>query len=174
MMFAQNDLWRGLVLAGLITVTACSSVVSPQTQNVQPQAQEVATIAQPASNAKADLAGIKNYLLEKTDYLKETTGTLKGVSDKYYDMAKAANFDYAALWVNQKDEVIKTIEAGRTAWVVASPLYEQMEGIVAGTPSLAQYDVDMDTGAAARGAAGPHPVYLSLYASKRAGGLTRA
>lgn len=137
------------MLAGAMTLTACSSAAPAQTQNVQPQAQEVAAEAQPASDAKANLTGIKNYLLEKTGQLKEATATLKGVSDKYYDMAKAANFDYAALWVNQKDEVIKTIEAGRAAWVAASPLYEQMEGIVAGTPSLAQYDVDMDAGAAA-------------------------
>lgn len=148
-MFVKNNLLRGLILAGLITVTACNSAAPTQTQNVQPQAHEVATEAQSASSPKADLAGIKNYLLEKTGQLKEATAILKGVSDKYYDMARAVNFDYVALWANQKDEVIKIIDAGRAAWVAASPLYEQMEGIVAGTPSLAQYDVDLDAGAAA-------------------------
>jgi hypothetical protein len=41
------------------------------------------------------------------------------------------------------------IQDARAAWMAASPLYEQMEGIVAGTPSLAQYDVDLDAGAPA-------------------------
>lgn len=156
MMLLQNGFIGGVMLALLITITACSNATPPQTQNAQPQAQaaieqasESAEVTQPPSEVKADLAGIKNYLLEKTGKLKEATTKLKRVSDKYYDMAKVANFDYAALWANQKDEVVKTIEAGRATWVAASPMYEQMEGIVAGTPSLAQYDVDMDAGAAA-------------------------
>jgi hypothetical protein len=64
-------------------------------------------------------------------------------------LAKAANFDYAKLWQDKPAEVTQVIEEARGAWMAASPLYEQMEGIVAGTPSLAQYDVDMDAGAAA-------------------------
>ena len=50
-------------------------------------------------------------------------------SDRYYDLAKGAGFDYAALWQNQQPEVVKTVEEARAAWVKASPLYEQIEGI---------------------------------------------
>ncbi len=45
--------------------------------------------------------------------------------------------------------MVATIEAARAAWIAASPAYEKMEGIVAGTPSLAQFDVDLDAGTAA-------------------------
>jgi hypothetical protein len=107
-----------------------------------------ATDAQPtAAAATADLSGIKTYLVGKTSELKTATDELKTISDHYYDLAKGANFDYAALLKSQQPDVIKTILDARAVWTKASPLYEQMEGIVAGTPSLAQFDVDMDAGA---------------------------
>ena len=43
--------------------------------------------------------------------------------------------------------IIDTINAARTTWKAASPLYEQMEAVVAGTPALAGYDVILDAGA---------------------------
>jgi Imelysin len=98
---------------------------------------------------EADLAGIKTYLLEQTVALKEATEELQVISDDYYTLAKARGFDYAALLETNGTEVAGLVEAGRAAWVKASPLYEGMEGVVAGTPSLAQFDVDLDAGSAA-------------------------
>jgi len=43
---------------------------------------------------------------------------------------------------------VALIEQGRSAWIAASPSYEKIEGIVAGTPVLAQFDVDLDAGSA--------------------------
>ncbi|MCS6847055.1 MAG: imelysin family protein [Anaerolineae bacterium] len=94
-----------------------------------------------------DLSGIKSYLLEKTGRLKQATAALKETSDRYYALAKEANFDYVALFAARKDEVIGLIQTARERWMIASPLYEQMEGIVAGTPSLAEFDVIIDAGA---------------------------
>lgn len=99
--------------------------------------------------SQADLSGIKTYLVSKSTELGAATATLKAHADQYYALAKAANFDYAALWQNEQAATAKLVVDARTAWVTASPLYEQMEGIVAGTPSLAQYDVDIDAGASA-------------------------
>jgi hypothetical protein len=45
--------------------------------------------------------------------------------------------------------MVKEIEAVRAAWIKASPAYEKMEGVVVGTPGLAQFDVEIDVGAAA-------------------------
>lgn len=98
---------------------------------------------------EADLSGIKNYLLGQTSALTATTTELRTLSDEYYTLAEAANFDYAAMWETNQSEVATLIENARAAWVKASPLYEGMEGIVAGTPSLAQFDVDLDAGALA-------------------------
>lgn len=98
---------------------------------------------------EANLAGIKTYLLEQTASLKTATADLQTISDEYYALAKGAEFDYAALWEANGAEVATLIESGRAAWMKASPLYEGMEGVVAGTPSLAQFDVDLDAGTSA-------------------------
>src|SRR5688572_31285666 len=94
-----------------------------------------------------DLSGIKTYLLDKSSELTASSGALKEASDKYYELAKSAGFDYAALWAANPTEVSAALNDAKSAWMAASPLYEQTEGIVAGTPSLAEYDVILDAGA---------------------------
>jgi hypothetical protein len=93
----------------------------------------------------ADLDAIKDYLLEKTAELQDSTATLVELAQQYYDLAEAADFDYEALAENP--EAAQLLLAAREAWILASPQYEQMEGIVAGVPSLAEYDVIIDAGA---------------------------
>lgn len=101
-----------------------------------------------ASNeSQADLRGIKTYLLGKIGELKSSSANLKTASDKYYELAKANDFDYAALWTNNSAEASQALIEAKSAWMAASPLYEQVEGIVAGVPSLAEYDVILDAGA---------------------------
>jgi hypothetical protein len=94
-----------------------------------------------------DLSGIKSYLLDKSGQLKAATAALKATADQSYDLAKASNFDYAAMFAANKEQTVKLVEDARAQWTTASPLYEQMEGIVAGTPSLAEFDVILDAGA---------------------------
>jgi len=93
-----------------------------------------------------DLSGIKTYLLDKSSELTSSSKSLKEASDKYYTLAESAGFDYAALWESNPAEVSAALSDAKSAWMTASPLYEQMEGIVAGTPSLAEYDVILDAG----------------------------
>lgn len=96
-----------------------------------------------------DLSGIKTYLLKKSSELTNAAQALKGASDKYYELAKASDFHYAVLWELNAGEVSETLMSAKKAWIEASPLYEQMEGIVAGTPSLAEYDLILDAGTSA-------------------------
>jgi len=107
----------------------------------------VATPAPEQNVTTTDLSGIKTYLLDKSSELTSSSKSLKEASDKYYTLAEAAGFDYAALWEANPAEVSAALIDARSAWITASPLYEQMEGIVAGTPSLAEYDVILDAGA---------------------------
>ncbi|MBK9925509.1 MAG: EfeM/EfeO family lipoprotein [Anaerolineales bacterium] len=93
-----------------------------------------------------DLSGIKTYLLGKSSELTKSSQALKDASDTYYELAKASGFDYAALAESNSGEVSEALTSAKNAWLAASPLYEQMEGIVAGTPSLAEYDVILDAG----------------------------
>ena len=104
--------------------------------------------AQAAAPPEIDLAAIKSYLLEKTAALEVSTNTLYGVAQQYYDMAQTANFDYEALAA--QPDAIDAFKQARDAWMVASPLYEQMEGIVAGVGELADYDLILDAGASGK------------------------
>jgi len=118
-----------------VALAACASASTPT------------PIPASATASQVDLSGIKMYLLEKGNELKTNTASVKAASDKYYELANAANFDYAALWASNPGEVKQTVEDARAAWMKSSPLYEQIEGIIAGTPSLAEYDVILDAGA---------------------------
>jgi hypothetical protein len=106
----------------------------------------------PAATVEAstsNLDGIKTYLLDSSTKLKSQTAALAEAGNSYYALAQAANFDYAALWQQQPAEVGKALEDAKAAWVEASPGYERIEGIVAGVPSLAEFDVILDAGTAA-------------------------
>lgn len=113
------------------------------------------TAAVPAPTTAADTAaqpeldGVRQYLLGKSAELTTATTSLQDAADRYASLAKAANYDYSALLGSQGADVAAALTDARAAWVQASPLYEQMEGIVAGTPAMAQYDVILDAGTSA-------------------------
>ncbi len=102
-----------------------------------------------ASSAQTGLDNIKSYLSSKTELLVSKTTELEALGDRYYTLAEQTNFNYAALRQEHAAEVAAILTEAREAWTAASPLYEQVEGIVAGTPSLAQFDIDLDAGASA-------------------------
>lgn len=101
-----------------------------------------------ASTAAAggEFAPIKTYLVEHTERLAAATGRLAQLSDAYYAKAEAVGFDHAALLKEDRRAVADYVEAAQKAWQEANPAYEEAEGVVAGVPSLAQYDVDLDAG----------------------------
>jgi len=109
----------------------------------------VATPIAEENTSAPDLGGIKTYLLDKSSELTSSSASLKEASDKYYALAESTGFDYTAMWQSNPTEVSAALTDAKSAWMAASPLYEQMEGIVAGTPSLAEYDVILDAGASA-------------------------
>lgn len=149
-MFRQTVLSSILTFL-LLSLAACGGTAQQQAQETKQQVEQAAEEVQPQAEAaapKADLDGVKSYLLEQAGELKANTTALKEAGHKYYELAKAANFDYAALWQEKPDELVKVVEEARAAWLAASPSYEQIEGLVAGVPSMAEYDVILDAGAA--------------------------
>ena len=132
MVFKAKFLISTLIL--VLLVSACAPAPTPDTST---------------DHSQTDLGGIKTYLLDKSSELTSSSKSLKEASDKYYELAQSAGFDYAALWETSPSEVSLTLNDAKSAWMAASPLYEQMEGIVAGTPSLAEYDVILDAGTSA-------------------------
>lgn len=139
---SRTNLRPIIVVTVLFVLTACVQPGAPQTTDAATAPDTAA-----APSAQTDLTGIKSYLTEKTANLSQTTTTLRELADRYHTLAESANFDYAALWQNNTDEVKTIVTEARQAWMTASPLYEQMEGIVAGTPTLAEFDVILDAGA---------------------------
>ncbi|MCA9917227.1 MAG: hypothetical protein KC445_04710 [Anaerolineales bacterium] len=111
----------------------------------------VPTSTAPSEISPADLSGIKSYLLEKGDELGQHTLDLQTAVNAYYELAQAANFAYAQLWAAEPEAVATSLLAAKDAWMLASPGYEQIEGIVAGVPALAEYDLILDAGGAGDG-----------------------
>lgn len=94
-----------------------------------------------------DLTAIKTYLLENVAELNVAAAALDTAAQAYYDLAAEADFDYAALWEDHQEDVVTALDDARAAWMEASPLYEQVEGVVAGVPTLSEFDVILDAGA---------------------------
>jgi hypothetical protein len=103
--------------------------------------------AEPAPAAAAtDLGPIKDYLLDHTSRLQGDTAKLSSQADEYYALAKSVGFDYAKLLAAHRDEAAGLIEQMQQTYIDANPAYEEMEGVVAGVPELADFDVIIDAG----------------------------
>ena len=112
---------------------------------------EVAPTVHENGRSSADLNGIQNYLLTKTDDLHAASVELQTAANDYYRLAEAADFDYDALWQQESAAASGSLQEDKAAWTIASPGYEQVEGIVAGVPALAEYDVILDAGSSGSG-----------------------
>lgn len=106
------------------------------------------TTAAAAPNAAqaASLQAVKDYLLQHTRELSTDVGTIQQNAVAYDKLAASVDYDYAKLLATKRPEVKQLVEAGQKAFAAANPAYEQMEGVVAGVPSLADYDVQIDAG----------------------------
>jgi hypothetical protein len=98
------------------------------------------------ASAGADLTAVKDYLTEHTADLVDQVAVLRENGEEYYELAESVDFDYARLMQQHGDEVERLLSESKDAFAEANPAYEEMEGIVAGVPRLAQYDVDIDAG----------------------------
>ena len=99
-----------------------------------------------AAAGSAQLAPVKAYLTDHSAELVEEVEGLQANADEYYALAESVDFDYDRLLAEHGDEVEQILAESKDAFVAANPAYEEMEGIVAGVPRLAQYDVDIDAG----------------------------
>ena len=99
-----------------------------------------------AATDAAQLSAVKDYLTQHTAQLVKDTATLEGTAAKYDALAKSVDYDYAKLLATKREEVAGLVKAGQDQFAAANPAYEQMEGVVAGVPSLADFDVIIDAG----------------------------
>jgi imelysin len=94
----------------------------------------------------ADLGAIKSYLLEHTERLVADAGAIRAGAEDLHALAEEADFDYARLLEQDRGELRRLVREAQRGFASANPSYEEMEGVVAGVPSLAEYDVIIDAG----------------------------
>jgi hypothetical protein len=127
-----HKLKYGLAALGLFAFVAMPTLTSAQEST-------------PAG--EADLAALKTYMQDQSAKMKAGTAEVLTFAQQYYDLAKAENFDYQKLWDEHGAEIQPLLEQARKDWSeVAHGNYELNEGMVAGIPSLAYYDVLIDAG----------------------------
>ena len=103
--------------------------------------------AQTPAAGQADLDSLKAYMVGHVGEMKTGTANLVAIATWYHDAAAAEQFDYRKLWDAQGPEVAAKLAEARKDWVEeAHGNYEQVEGMVAGIPSLASFDVLIDAG----------------------------
>lgn len=134
-----------LLMLVAVLLTACQPAPAATVEPAPVGQSEAPAVEEEAPAVETDLSGIKDYLTAKIVEMEAAGADLKAAADAYYGLAEAAGFDYAALAGSA--EALAAIQQARAAWLAVSPLYEQTEGIVAGTPTLADYDVILDAGA---------------------------
>ncbi len=105
--------------------------------------------AAPTPMSATNLDGIKLYLLGRSEQLVQVLSAERVRAERYYSLAKASGFDYPTLWKEHRREVASLLVASKTSFNQAHKAYEEEEGVIAGVPSLAQYDVIMDSGTSA-------------------------
>ncbi len=110
---------------------------------------ETVTQQQPKEAPNNNLIGIKTFLLNKTSDLKTSTTNLKELSDQYYEIAKSYQFDYQKMWQQDQAKVRPLLVQAKQIFLKANSDYELEEGVVAGVPSLSEYDLNIDAGIAA-------------------------
>jgi hypothetical protein len=96
--------------------------------------------------AAADYGAVKDYLADHTQRLVAETGKLREGAEQYHALAEGVDFDYERLLDEHRDEVASIVEKLQTDFRAANPAYEEMEGVVAGVPELADFDVIIDAG----------------------------
>ncbi len=119
------------IAIGLALVTTCAAIAG-------------------AATPRANLAPTKTYLLQHTALLQGFTRDFQQLGARYHALAQATGFDYALLWATRRGEVSSLLRKAKAAWIEGNPYYERAEGVVAGTPSLAVYDVILDAGSSAK------------------------
>jgi hypothetical protein len=105
-----------------------------------------ATTAATTAAVEVDYQSIQDYLFDHTKRLVDDTATLQRDAEAYYALAEAAGFDYEQLLRTRRAEVARAVTTLQRDLRTANPSYEEMEGVVAGVPELADYDVIIDAG----------------------------
>lgn len=92
------------------------------------------------------LEEVKQFTLTHNAQLIDKASELLDAVETYAEVIAAHDGDYAAAWQAEGSTLAATIQGIREVWLDTSNEYEAIEGIVAGIPETAKYDLILDAG----------------------------
>ena len=115
-----------------------------------PPAQTTATSGSTAAQIRErGSGGVKDYLLEHTSAAHRLHGGLPGRRGRLLRPRRSGRVRLRDAVGQNGDQVGPLVQQMKDGWIEGNPYYERVEGIVAGTPSLSEYDVILDAGSSA-------------------------
>lgn len=99
-----------------------------------------------AQDAASGVDATRTYLIEHGGTMLEHVNQIQADAQAYFDILEAAAFDYEAAWDANQEDLTALVSDARSEFILAHNDYESIEGIVAGVPSLADFDVWIDAG----------------------------
>jgi hypothetical protein len=93
-----------------------------------------------------NLDAIKNYVVQNNENMLKDTTKLFELSSQYFAIIEDNDFNYDLAFKNNSAEIASILDQSKESWLSASTYYELNEGIIAGVPILADYDVWIDAG----------------------------
>jgi hypothetical protein len=127
----------GIVTASLAALALAGCGGGDESEDRQPE---------PRQAAGADLGAIKSYLLDHTQALQRESASLRRDAEAYHGLARSVGFDADRLIGERRAEARELVERMQATFRRANPAYEETEGVVAGVPELADFDVILDAG----------------------------
>lgn len=107
----------------------------------------MAATAQTAAPSEAEgLATVKAFTLEHGTALADAAAALRDKTAAYAGIIAAHDGDYEAAWKAEGAGLAAAVRDIRAAWLATHNEYETIEGIVAGLPRTAGYDLILDAG----------------------------
>lgn len=126
-----------LAVGAALAISACGGDDETASRTTSTTANAATTI---------DYAGIQDYLYDHTSALVDDTAAIARDAEAYHALVEAAGFDYARLLRDDRAQVARLVRRLQADFHRANPSYEEMEGVVAGVPELADFDVIIDAG----------------------------
>jgi Imelysin len=102
-----------------------------------------ATTSTTQAASGADLSQVKEFLLDHTARLQSFTGRFESLAASYSQLAENG------VTPQERRRASSFLGELKRVWTEGNPYYERVEGIVAGTPSLSEFDVTIDAGSSA-------------------------
>ncbi len=99
-----------------------------------------------AATEQEGLASVKAFTLDHAGQLAAEVQAMQAAVADYAAVIAASGGDYAAAWAAEPERLKTAISTMRAHWLAAHNQYETIEGIVAGLPATAKYDLILDAG----------------------------